>query len=47
MKKVKKNNYFNQKSDKLEKIANGLLKVDEKNNKLKEKTISKKFLNLF
>lgn len=47
MKKVKKNNYFNQKSNRLEKLANGMLKIDERNNKLKEKTISKKFLNLF
>jgi len=39
--------YDKQKENHLEKLANKLLKVDEKNQRLKDKYIDKDFLDLF
>tara|TARA_R110000822_G_scaffold1253_1_gene5645 strand:+ start:1782 stop:1961 length:180 start_codon:yes stop_codon:yes gene_type:complete len=39
--------YDKQKENHLEKLANKLLKADEKNQRLKDKYIDKDFLNLF
>jgi hypothetical protein len=39
--------YDNQKSKHLERLANKLLKIDETNQKLKTKTINKDFLKNF
>ncbi len=41
------NDYKKTKSDHLEKLANKMLKKDEKNTKLKEKNIDTNFLKLF
>ena len=41
------NDYDNQKKRHLEKLANIMLKEDEKNQKLKEKNINTDFFNLF
>jgi len=41
------NDYENQKSKHLEKLTNKMLKKDEKNSKLKEKTINFDFFKLF
>ena len=39
--------YDKQKSEHLDKLATKMLKNDERNQKLKEKTINTNFLNLF
>ena len=41
------NDYKKSKENHLEKLANKMLKDDEKNKQLKQKTISTNFLNLF
>jgi|TARA_R110000744_G_scaffold1654_1_gene5889 hypothetical protein len=41
------NDYDKIKSNHLEKLTNKILKDDEKNQRLKSKTIDKKFLDLF
>ena len=41
------NDFDNQKQKQLEKLATKLVDIDEKNQKLKEKTINTNFLKLF